>query len=261
MVRPGVPGDGCPRPPRPTGAVEWSSAVDGWWPLVIVGWGLAEMAAHRRMDLGAVVVTLAGGALLAEAQEWAGEAVIWSVLFLLIGAAMLGLGRGRLSSKDRPAGVAQVTGNSGDAMKLAKKDLLATLFVGAGAVVYLLWLLGIGWSGATGVRVVAAAVLVLGIAASASAVVPGFGDLMHGSKAYMAGASLRRGGAGGGPDRTPPGKWPGPRPPGWGRSPAVGGSTARRTLAAGRAQPGGRAPASEARSRSRQGRPPHHPRW
>ena len=94
-----------------TGAVAWSSAVDGWWPLVIAGWGVAEMVAHERIELGAVVVTLAGCALLAEAQAWAGETVIWSVLFLLIGAAMLGLGRGRLSAKDRPAEAAQVAGN------------------------------------------------------------------------------------------------------------------------------------------------------
>jgi len=80
-------------------------------------------------------------------------------------------------------------------MKLAKRDLVASLFVGVGAVVYLLWLLGVGWSGATGVRVAAATVLVLGIAASAFAVVPGFGELMHGSKAYMAGASLLGAGA------------------------------------------------------------------
>lgn len=94
-----------------TGAVEWSSAVDGWWPLVIAGWGVAEMVAHKSIELGAVVVTLAGCALLAEAQAWAGETVIWSVLFLLIGAAILGLGRGRFAGKDRPADVAQVTGS------------------------------------------------------------------------------------------------------------------------------------------------------
>ncbi len=128
-------------------------------------------------------------------------------------------------------------------MKLAKKDLLATLFVGAGAVVYLLWLLGIGWSGATGVRVVAAAVLVLGIAASASAVVPGFGDLMHGSKAYMAGASLLGAGA------LAAGLIALLQASGLALGLLVGadlllwaGSTARHTLAAGRAQPGGPGP-------------------
>jgi hypothetical protein len=90
-----------------TGAVEWSSAVDGWWPLVITGWGVAEMVAQRKVGLGAVAVALIGLALLAEAQAWAGETVIWSVLFLLIGAAILGLGR--FARKDRPANAAQVT--------------------------------------------------------------------------------------------------------------------------------------------------------
>ena len=80
-------------------------------------------------------------------------------------------------------------------MRLTKRDQLASVCVGAGAVLYLLWLLGVGWSGATGVRVVAAVVLALGFVASASAVVPGFSGLMHGSKAYMAGASLLGAGA------------------------------------------------------------------
>ena len=128
-------------------------------------------------------------------------------------------------------------------MKLAKKDLLASLLVGVGAVVYLLWLLGVGWSGATGVRVVAAAVLVLGIAASASAVVPGFGDLMHGSKAYMAGASLLGAGAlAAGLIALLQASWPGPRPPGWGRSPAVGGIDGQAHPGRGRAVSGGTGP-------------------
>jgi hypothetical protein len=128
-------------------------------------------------------------------------------------------------------------------VKLAKKDLLATLCVGAGAVVYLLWLLGVGWSGAPGVRLVAAVVLVLGFAASASAVVPGFGDLMHGSKAYMAGASLFGAGA------LAAGLIALLQASSLALGLLVGanlllwaGSTARHTLAANRVQPGGPGP-------------------
>ncbi len=80
-------------------------------------------------------------------------------------------------------------------MKITSKDMTASACVGAGVLAYLLWLLGVGSSGSAGVRVVAAIVLALGFIASASAVVPGFGGLLHGSKAYLAGTSLFGAGA------------------------------------------------------------------
>ena len=58
-------------------------------------------------------------------------------------------------------------------MHLPKRDIIATGLVAVAA------------PGVTGV-----AVLALGFAASASAVVPGFGHLLHGSKAYLAITSL-----------------------------------------------------------------------
>jgi hypothetical protein len=75
-------------------------------------------------------------------------------------------------------------------MHLTRKDRLATVFVAAGAIVYALWLAGVGSQGKTGVRVVTGVVLAFGVAASASAVVPGFDRLLHGSKSYLAGTSL-----------------------------------------------------------------------
>jgi hypothetical protein len=80
-------------------------------------------------------------------------------------------------------------------MKLTSKDLIASTFVGAGLLVYALWLLDAGWFGTAGVRVIAAVVLAFGFVASASAVVPGFGGLLGGSKAYLTGASLLGAGA------------------------------------------------------------------
>ncbi len=80
-------------------------------------------------------------------------------------------------------------------MRLTSRDLIASSFVGVGLVVYALWLLGAGWPGPAGVRVATAVVLAFGFVASASAVVPGFGGLLHGSKAYLAGASLLGSGA------------------------------------------------------------------
>lgn len=74
-------------------------------------------------------------------------------------------------------------------MHLTRKDRFATVFVTTAAVVTALWAAGVA-QGITGVRVVTGIVLALGFAASASAVVPGFEGLLHGSKAYLAGMSL-----------------------------------------------------------------------
>lgn len=73
-------------------------------------------------------------------------------------------------------------------MNLTWRDGIATVLVGAAGLVYGLWILG-AVSGLTP-GAVAVIVLVLGFLASALAVVPGFGTLIGGSKAYMAIASL-----------------------------------------------------------------------
>jgi len=88
------------------GAVTWSQGFEQWWPLAIVGWGLADLAAHRRVDLGATIVIALGLALLADEQEWAAEAVVWSALFLLIGGSILwaGFHRRRHAGEERPVG-------------------------------------------------------------------------------------------------------------------------------------------------------------
>ena len=73
-------------------------------------------------------------------------------------------------------------------MNLTWRDGIATVFVAAAALVYGLWILG----AVDGLTLEAVAVIVLGLGflASALAVVPGFGALIGGSKAYMAIASL-----------------------------------------------------------------------
>lgn len=75
-------------------------------------------------------------------------------------------------------------------MRVDRRDVVATVFVVAGALVYLLWLADRPVPGLTSARAVALFVLGTGVAASASAVVPSFQQLMHGSKTYMAVASL-----------------------------------------------------------------------
>jgi len=75
-------------------------------------------------------------------------------------------------------------------MRLGRRDLIATVCVLAGVVVYALWLANHPIPGLSSVRVVTLVVLGTGVAASASAVVPSFAQLLHGSKLYMAITSL-----------------------------------------------------------------------
>jgi hypothetical protein len=75
-------------------------------------------------------------------------------------------------------------------MHLTRRDRIATVCVGGGVLVAVLWLAGVGSEGITTVRIVTAIVLALGFVASASAVVPGFVELLHGSKLYLAITSL-----------------------------------------------------------------------
>ena len=75
-------------------------------------------------------------------------------------------------------------------MRLSRRDALATVLVGAGALIAVLWWAGIDVPGVGGVRGVAIVVLAAGVAASASAFVPTFGDLLHGSRIYLAITSI-----------------------------------------------------------------------
>lgn len=75
-------------------------------------------------------------------------------------------------------------------MPISWRDSIATILVAVGIVVYGAWVVGPGISGFVEPASVALAVLVLGVAASISAVVPGFNDLLRGSKPYLAGSAL-----------------------------------------------------------------------
>jgi hypothetical protein len=71
-------------------------------------------------------------------------------------------------------------------MRFPRRDLLATGLVAVAGLVYVLWALGV----VSSVRVAGIVMLVCGFAASASAVVPGFDELLHGNKAYVVVTSL-----------------------------------------------------------------------
>lgn len=75
-------------------------------------------------------------------------------------------------------------------MRLPKRDLIATALVAVAGTLYLLWVVGAAPPAMDGTRATGLAVLGLGFAASASAVVPGFGDLIHGNKLYLVVTSM-----------------------------------------------------------------------
>lgn len=75
-------------------------------------------------------------------------------------------------------------------MNLPKKDIIATGLVAVACVLYLLWLAGSSPPGLSGIRATGLVILALGFAASASAVVPNFTQLLHGNKIYVSVTSV-----------------------------------------------------------------------
>ena len=75
-------------------------------------------------------------------------------------------------------------------MHLPKRDIIATGLVFAAVVLYMLWDAGSALPGMSGTRATGLVVLALGFAASATAVVPTFDQLLHGNKIYLAVTAL-----------------------------------------------------------------------
>ena len=75
-------------------------------------------------------------------------------------------------------------------MHLPKRDVIATGLVAVAGLFYLLWAIDSALPGMGSARATGVAVLALGFAASASAVVPNFDQLLHGSKTYLVATSL-----------------------------------------------------------------------
>ena len=76
-------------------------------------------------------------------------------------------------------------------MRIPRRDVYSTGLVAAAAVLYVLWLADLTLPGMSGTR--ATGIVhprAPGFAASATAVVPGFDQLLHGNKAYLVASSL-----------------------------------------------------------------------
>lgn len=75
-------------------------------------------------------------------------------------------------------------------MHLLKRDAIATVLVAMAGVLYALWAVDSTLPAMSGTRVTGTAILVLGFAASATAVVPNFDQLIRGNRTYLVGMSV-----------------------------------------------------------------------
>lgn len=69
--------------------VDSSQTIGRWWPIAVIGWAVSDMIVARLMSLGGVVWAGVGLALLADAQSWASDTLVWSCLAAFVGLAML----------------------------------------------------------------------------------------------------------------------------------------------------------------------------
>jgi hypothetical protein len=71
------------------GMTDWDGIVGRWWPVAFVGWAVAEMLEARRVTTAGAVIVAIGSGVLADNLDWPGRGLVWSALFLAIGATVL----------------------------------------------------------------------------------------------------------------------------------------------------------------------------
>lgn len=86
-----------------TGTLDANKTIGEWWPLVVIGWGLADMFGDRRVSLGSTAIVAVGVALLADEQAWPIETLVWSLLFAAAGIAVLATSRRKQETNTEPS--------------------------------------------------------------------------------------------------------------------------------------------------------------
>lgn len=87
-----------------TGVVDADLTIGRWWPVAVVGLGLAAMAGQRRVSVGPAAVTAVGVVLLGSQQGWLVPGVVGPLVLIALGAVVvLGFARAGTTGRDRPA--------------------------------------------------------------------------------------------------------------------------------------------------------------
>lgn len=72
-----------------TDVLDFGTTLGDWWPIAVIGVGLTAMLTQKHVSLGPAVVSAIGLVLLADRQGWTTGNLLWPVLLLLVGVAVL----------------------------------------------------------------------------------------------------------------------------------------------------------------------------
>ncbi|MBW0118580.1 LiaF transmembrane domain-containing protein [Pseudonocardia abyssalis] len=94
------------------GVIDAGTVTARWWPLVVIGLGLAAMVAQRSPSFGPLVVTTIGVALLADVQDWPLRDLLWPALLIVVGLLVLSGPARRRSTGNEAAALAVLGGST-----------------------------------------------------------------------------------------------------------------------------------------------------
>ncbi|MEV8438748.1 LiaF domain-containing protein [Actinosynnema sp. NPDC051121] len=78
------------------GVSDAGELLSSWWPVAVIGLGVAAVLSQRHLSLGPGVIVAIGLVMLVDEQEWTTGDVLWPALFVAVGVAVLaGLRRHR----------------------------------------------------------------------------------------------------------------------------------------------------------------------
>jgi Cell wall-active antibiotics response 4TMS YvqF len=76
------------------GVLDAGVTIGRWWPVAVIGLGVAAIVAQRRVSVGPLVVTIVGVVLLASQQGWLVPGLIAPLVLVAVGlAVMVGVAR------------------------------------------------------------------------------------------------------------------------------------------------------------------------